>query len=57
MDINIVSGDSISNIASSGFIAGQDLNSTAVSSELAQLNNLTAVLAPLKPSGSQLYRA
>jgi hypothetical protein len=54
MDVDIVSGDSISDMASSGFIAGQDLNSAAVSSELAQLNNPTAVPAPLKPPGSQL---
>jgi hypothetical protein len=42
MDVDIYLGDGISDIASSGFIAGQDLNSAAVSSELAQLNNPTA---------------
>jgi hypothetical protein len=52
MDVDIVSGDSISDMASSGFIAGQDLNSAAVSLKIAQLNNLTAVLALLKPLGS-----
>ena len=34
MDVDIVFGDGISDMANSGFIAGQDLNSAAVSSEL-----------------------
>jgi hypothetical protein len=46
MDVDIVFGDGISDMASSGFIAGLDLNRDAVSSELAQLNNPTAVPAP-----------
>jgi hypothetical protein len=54
IDIDIVSGDGSSDMASSGFIAGQDLNNAAVSSELTQLNNPTAVPAPLEPPGSQL---
>jgi hypothetical protein len=52
MNINIVSENSISDMASFGFIVGQDLNSAAVSSEIAQLNNPTAVPAPLEPPGS-----
>jgi hypothetical protein len=52
MDVDIVFGDGISDMASSGFIAGQDLNGAAVSSELAQLNNPTAVPAPLEPPNS-----
>lgn len=54
MDINIVSGDGILDIASSGFIAGQNLNNTTISLELAQLNNPTAVLVPLELPGSQM---
>ena len=46
MDVDI---DGTSDMASSGFIASQDLNSAAVSSELAQLNNPTVVPAPLEP--------
>ena len=54
MDIDIVAGDGISDMASSEFIAGQDLNSATVSSELNQLNTPTAVLAPFELPNSQL---
>jgi hypothetical protein len=50
MDVDIISGDGDSALASSGFIAGQDLNSAAVPSELSQLNNPTAVPAPSEPA-------
>jgi hypothetical protein len=53
IDVDI-SGDGISGMTSSGFIAGQDFNSAAVSSEFAQPSNPTAVPAPLEPPNSQL---
>ena len=46
MDVDTDFGDGISEMANSRFIAGQDLNSAAVSSELAQLNDPTAVPPP-----------
>ena len=52
VDVDIVPAVGISDMASSGFIAGQDLNSAAVSSELAQLNNPTAVPAPSESPNS-----
>lgn len=54
MDVDIVSSSGTSNYASSGFVANQDLNYAAISSEFAQLSNPTAVAAPSEPPDSQL---
>jgi hypothetical protein len=49
MDVDIISGGDNSNLASSGFVANQDLNFAAVPSEFAEINNPTAVAAPSEP--------
>ena len=52
MDVDIISSNGNTNIASSGFVTGQDLNSAAIASELAELSNPTAVAAPSEPAVS-----
>ena len=47
MDVDIISADSIPDIASSKLIANKELNSTAIFSELAQQSNLTVFPASL----------
>ena len=52
MDVDIIASNGATNMASSGFVTGQDLNSAAIPSEFAELNNPTAVAAPSEPAVS-----